>query len=92
MSMATEMCIPTKSAVKHIIYTHIYAICPVGWREISMEQSVGKCKQINFQNLCVHIYTHIYTDHEVHKYSMTPVILYQALWILIPRNLTLVQQ
>ena len=24
------------------------AICPVGWREIFMKQSVGKCKQINF--------------------------------------------
>ena len=23
-------------------------ICPVDWREISMKQSVGKCKQINF--------------------------------------------
>ena len=23
------------------------AICPVDWREISMKQSVGKCKQIN---------------------------------------------
>ena len=22
--------------------------CPVDWREISMKQSVGKCKQINF--------------------------------------------
>ena len=27
-------------------------ICPVDWREISMKQSVGKCKQINFYNLC----------------------------------------
>ena len=24
------------------------AICPVDWRKISMKQSVGKCKQINF--------------------------------------------
>ena len=24
------------------------AICPVEWGEISMKQSVGKCKQINF--------------------------------------------
>ena len=24
------------------------AKCPVDWREISMKQSVGKCKQINF--------------------------------------------
>ena len=24
------------------------AICPVDWREISMKQFVGKCKQINF--------------------------------------------
>ena len=24
------------------------AKCPVEWREISMKQSVGKCKQINF--------------------------------------------
>ena len=24
------------------------AICPVNWGEISMKQSVGKCKQINF--------------------------------------------
>ena len=23
-------------------------ICPVDWGEISMKQSVGKCKQINF--------------------------------------------
>ena len=22
--------------------------CPIDWREISMKQSVGKCKQINF--------------------------------------------
>ena len=28
------------------ISTH--AICPVDWGEISMKQSVGKCKQINF--------------------------------------------
>ena len=26
----------------------IYQTCPVDWREISMKQSVGKCKQINF--------------------------------------------
>ena len=26
---------------------------PVDWREIFMKQSVGKCKQINLQNLCV---------------------------------------
>ena len=26
---------------------------PVDWREIFMRQSVGKCKQINFENLCV---------------------------------------
>ena len=26
---------------------------PVDWRKIFMKQSVGKCKQINFQNLCV---------------------------------------
>ena len=25
-----------------------HAICPVDWGEISMKQSVGKCKQINF--------------------------------------------
>ena len=25
-----------------------FGICPVDWREISMKQSVGKCKQINF--------------------------------------------
>ena len=31
------------------------ATCPVDWREISMKQSVGKCKQINFWNLCVNI-------------------------------------
>ena len=26
---------------------------PVEWRKVSMKQSVGKCKQINFSNLCV---------------------------------------
>ena len=31
--------------------------CLVDWREISMKQSVGKCKQINFLNLCVNIHT-----------------------------------
>ena len=25
-----------------------YCICPVDWRETSMKQSVGKCKQNNF--------------------------------------------
>ena len=25
-----------------------HAICPIDWGEISMKQSVGKCKQINF--------------------------------------------
>ena len=30
-----------------------HAICPVEWGEISTKQSVGKCKQINFWNLCV---------------------------------------
>ena len=33
------------------INTH--AICPVDYGETSMKQSVGKCKQINFLNLCV---------------------------------------
>ena len=34
-----------------IQYTH--AICPIEWGEISTKQSVGKCKQINFWNICV---------------------------------------
>ena len=33
-----------------------YAICPVDWGEISMKQSVGKCKQINFYNIYIHCY------------------------------------
>ena len=35
-------------------------ICPVEWGEISTKQYVGKCKQINFQNLCVCVYIYIY--------------------------------
>ena len=31
----------------------ILMLRPIDWREIFMKQSVGKCKQINFQNLCV---------------------------------------
>ena len=32
-----------------LLYTKILeVICPVDWREISMKQSVGKCKQLNF--------------------------------------------
>ena len=35
-----------------LLYTKILevnlSICPVDWGEISMKQSVGKCKQINF--------------------------------------------
>ena len=29
-------------------YRRFHSQCPVDWREISMKQSVGKCKQINF--------------------------------------------
>ena len=32
-----------------LLYTKI---CRVDWRKISMKQSAGKCKQINFYNLC----------------------------------------
>ena len=32
----------------HRDFSPINAICPVDWGEISMKQSVGKCKQINF--------------------------------------------
>ena len=32
-----------------LLYTKILeSICPVEWGGISMKQSVGKCKQINF--------------------------------------------
>ena len=31
-----------------LIYTNILEVCPVNWREISMKQSVGKCKHIIF--------------------------------------------
>ena len=40
-----------------LLYTKILEVnlfCSVDWREIFMKQSVGKCKQINFLNLCVH--------------------------------------
>ena len=32
----------------HFAFIAFIAKCPVEWREISMKQSVGKCKQINF--------------------------------------------
>ena len=38
-------------------------LCPVEWGEISTKQSVGKCKQINFYNLCVYIYFYIIDSH-----------------------------
>ena len=39
----------TASLLLVYFYTiHMYSKCPVDWREISMKQSVGKCKQINF--------------------------------------------
>ena len=31
------------------------AICPIEWGEISTKQSVGKCKQINLESLCIYI-------------------------------------
>ena len=31
-----------------ILEVNLFAKCLVEWREISMKQSVGKCKQINF--------------------------------------------
>ena len=36
----------------HEDFSPIYGLS-VDWREIVMKQSVGKCKQINFYNLCV---------------------------------------
>ena len=41
--------LPTDCFIKISLHStgHI-AICPVEWREISMKQSVRKCKQINF--------------------------------------------
>ena len=39
----------------HKDFSPINGQCPVDWREISMKQSVGKCKQINFLNLCVYV-------------------------------------
>ena len=35
---------------------------PVHWREIFMTQSVGKCKQNNFYNLCVILISHFVED------------------------------
>ena len=44
-----NQCYKLYSIVLYIItYMSTHAICPVDWGEISMKQSVGKCKQINF--------------------------------------------
>ena len=51
-----------------------HAICPVDWGEISMKQSVDKCKQINFQNIFV---------YKSSPLSTLPLVIPEYIWIVL---------